>query len=158
MADSTTKPPDTRSLYDSDFYAWTQEQARLLRQRRFSELDLANLVDEVESVGASDKREIRNRIEVIIAHLLKWKYQPGRRSSSWRETLVEQRSMLAEIVEDSPSLSGYVRDMAEKKYAGARLAAARETGLALTIFPASSPFTADAILDPDFLPEDPENE
>jgi len=99
-----------------------------------------------------------NRLETIIAHLLKWKYQPGRRGASWRDTIVEQRSMLAEIVIDSPSLAEYVREAAVKKYRAGRLTAARQTGLSPRIFPATCPFTVDEILDPDFFPEDPENE
>ena len=86
MSDTETRARPN-SLYESDFYTWTQEQARLLRERRFDELDLENLVDEVESVGSSEKREIRSRLVVLIGHLLKWKFQPGGRGSSWSDTI-----------------------------------------------------------------------
>src|SRR6516162_435971 len=82
----------TNNLYEFDFYAWTQEQARLLREHRWAELDLDNLVDEVASVGSSEKREIRNRLTGLMAHLLKWKYQPGRRGSSWISTIFDHRN------------------------------------------------------------------
>src|SRR3982750_3295215 len=103
MSKVATKPP-ANDLYESDFYAWTQEQARLLRERRWNDLDLENLVDEVESVGRSDKRQIESRLEILIAHLLKWKYQPGGRGNSWSSTIFEQRNRIAGLVEDSPSL------------------------------------------------------
>ena len=80
------KPND---LYATDFYAWTQEQAQLLRDGRFADLDLENLAEEVRSVGVSDKRQIESRLEVLMAHLLKWTYQPGARSQSWTRTIAE---------------------------------------------------------------------
>src|SRR3978361_112069 len=82
----------TNTLYETDFYEWTQEQARLLRERRFDDLDLESLVDEVEGVGRSDKHQIESRVAILLAHLLKWKFQPGGRSSGWAGTIVEQRS------------------------------------------------------------------
>lgn len=142
-------------LYETDFYEWTQEQARLLRERRFADLDLENLIEEVESVGASDKREIRNRLTVLIAHLLKWKFQPGRRGDSWRDTIDEQRRMLLDIVETSPSLDGYARDSITQMYRSGRLKAARETLIAYGVFPEELPFSSEEVLDPDFFPEDP---
>ena len=83
-------------LYEADSYDWTQEQAWLLRARRWDDLDLQNLIDEVESVGRIDKHQIQKRLKVILAHLLKWKYQPGARSSAWRGTLREQLARLAQ--------------------------------------------------------------
>src|SRR4051794_17869997 len=97
----TASKLQSNTLYESDFYAWTQEQARLLREQRWGDLDLENLVDEVESVGGSEKREIRNRLVGLIAHLLKWKYQPGRRGASWRKTISEHRRQLSDVVETS---------------------------------------------------------
>src|ERR1700682_4982184 len=107
MADTEIKAP-SNTLYETDFYAWTQEQAQLLRERRWSDLDLDNLVDEVESVGSSEKREIRSRLKVLLTHLLKWKFQPGLRGNSWRRTIHEQRENIADIVESSPSLRSYL--------------------------------------------------
>lgn len=141
-------------LYETDFYEWTQEQARLLREQRFADLDLENLIDEVQSVGSSEKREIRNRLRVLLAHLLKWKYQPGRRGSSWRRTIEEQRHQLSEIVSASPSLSVYTLQAIEGAYLGATLAAAEETGLAIGIFPDANPFRPEDVLDESFYPED----
>ena len=141
-------------LYETDFYEWTQQQARLLRERRFADLDLENLIDEVGSVGSSEKREIRNRLTVLIAHLLKWKFQPGRRGESRRETIDEQRRMLLDIIDTSPSLRAYVHERAVEMYRSGRLAAAKETQIAFGVFPEESPFTPDQVINPDYFPED----
>ena len=157
MADTKTKIR-ANELYQTDFYSWTQEQARLLRERRFDDLDLDNLVDEVASVGASEKREIRRRLKVLIAHLLKWRFQPGLRGNSWRRTIRQQRDTIADIVETSPSLRSYVLQAIPAAYNGATVTAAEETGLAIGIFPAECPFDADEILNPEFFPENHEFE
>lgn len=146
--------PPSNDLYGTDFFEWTREQARLLRERRWDDLDLDNLIDEVESVGSSEKREIRNRLSKLLSHLLKWQYQPGRRGGSWAETIREQRRQLADIVEASPSLRAYVREKAVDLYTSGRLEAAKETGIAFGLFPEECPFSAEQILDPEFMPED----
>ena len=149
------KPND---LYATDFYAWTQEQARLLRDGCFADLDLENLAEEVRSVGVSDKRQIRNRLKVLIAHLLKWKYQPGLRSPGWGRTIHDQRAEIASVIEDSPSLRSFPADCAVDCYPAARQVAADETGIDYTLFPDACPFSPDQILDPDFLPKEPDLE
>src|SRR3981081_3195920 len=123
MSDTKTEARP-HELYESDFYAWTPEQARLLRERRFDDLDLDNLVDEVESVGRSDKRQIESRLEVLIAHLLKWKLQPVVRGNGWMSTIFEQRRRLIRLVEDSPSLREFFRQEVFNSYAAGRLLAA----------------------------------
>jgi hypothetical protein len=153
MSDATTKPPKN-TLYDSDLYAWTREQARLLRERRWDDLDLDNLIDEVESVGGSEKREIRNRVVKLLAHLLKWKYQPGHRGSSCRRTIREQRQQLVSIVEDSASLRDYLSREIGERYLEGTLKAADEIGIAIGLFPSECPFTPEQVLDPEFFPED----
>ncbi len=157
MSKIATKPP-ANDLYEIDFYAWTQQQAELLRERRFDHLDLENLVDEVESVGKSEKREIQTHIELLVAHLLKWKYQPGSRGSSWRRTVFEQRQRIAAVVRDSPSLKSFQRKQVSDTYRAARLLAAQETGIAFGLFPDECPFTPDEVLDLEFSPEDREIE
>jgi len=157
MSKVATKPP-ANDLYEGDFYAWTQEQARLLRERRWNDLDLDNLVDEVESVGRSDKRQIESRLEILLAHLLKWKFQPGGRGSSWVRTIFEQRNRLIGLVEESPSLREFQRQEVFNSYAAARLLAARETGIALGVFPNECPFAPGQVLDLEYFPEDREAE
>jgi hypothetical protein len=157
MSDTGTKARPNE-LYESDFYAWTQEQARLLRERRFDDLDLDNLVDEVQSVGSSEKREIRNRLKVLLTHLLKWKFQPGRRGDSWSNTIWEQRQNIADIITSSPSLRPYFEHALRAAYLGATVSASQQTGLAIVIFPDECPFSPAETLDMEFFPEDPANE
>lgn len=139
--------------YDRDFYAWTQAQAERLRQGDWDALDIANLVDEVETLGRSQKRELRSRLIVLLQHLLKWRHQPDSRSSSWRGTIVEQRREIHAELRDSPSLKPYLAMCLSEQYEIARLKAAGETGLAEEAFPADCPFSVEQILDEAFYPE-----
>src|SRR4051812_9998683 len=150
MSKVATKPP-ANDLYEGDFYAWTQEQARLLREQRWNDLDLDNLVDEVESVGRSDKRQIESRLEILLAHLLKWKFQPGSRGSSWVRMIFEQRNRLIGLVEQSPSLREFRRQEVYKSYAAARLLPARKTGIALGVFANECPFAPGQVLGLEFF-------
>jgi hypothetical protein len=155
MATLTASQEAGNSLYEQDFYAWTQQQARLLRERRWDDLDLENLIDEIESVGGSNKREIENRLTVLMAHLLKWAYQPGIRSASWRATINEQRRRIHLILRDSPSLKKYPALIFADQHLGARLEAASETGIAFELFPEQCPFAIEQALDDNFLPDEP---
>jgi hypothetical protein len=139
--------------YEEDFYAWTMEQAQLLRSGEFSELDIENIAEELESMGRSDKREIESRLTVLLAHLLKWQLQAGLRSRSWSGTIREQRQRIEDLLAESPSLRPLVASIRPGLYARARQRAADETGLPESTFPAECPFTADQILAEDFLPE-----
>jgi hypothetical protein len=150
--ESNHAQPDA-SLYDRDFYAWTQEQGRLVREGRFSELDTENIAEELETLGRSQKKEIRSRLKVVLMHLLKWRHQAERRSNSWRGTLLEQRDELVDELKDSPSLRSYPATVLDAAYRIARLEASGETKLALEAFPEACPFTIEQILDPDFLPD-----
>jgi hypothetical protein len=141
------------AAYDEDFYAWTEEQARLLRTGEFSQLDIENIAEELESMGRSDKREIDNRLVVLLVHLLKWQVQVGYRSKSWSATVREQRQQIEDLLSESPSLRSRIGSVRRGLYARARHVAAGETGLPETTFPAACPFTPEQILAEDFLPE-----
>ena len=142
----------TTTLYEQDFYAWTQQQAELLRAGRLSELDTAHLLEEIESMGISERRELYSRIKVLLHHLLKWSYQPAARSSSWANTIDEQRDMLELLLQQSPSLRRLVPEAIDYSYPKARRAAARETGLAENTFPDLCPYQPEQILADDFWP------
>jgi hypothetical protein len=157
MSKIAAKPP-ANELYDTDFYAWTQEQAQLLRERRWDDLDLANLVDEVESVGRSDNRQIEGRLEVLLAHLLKWKFQPGGRGASWIGTMFEQRRRLIGLLDERPFLREFQQKEVATSYPAARLLAAKETGIALAAFPEQCPFTPQQVLDLEYYRQDRETE
>ena len=141
------------AAYDKDFFAWTQEQARLLRSGELSELDIENIAEELESMGRSDKREIDNRLVVLLVYLLKWQVQVGFRSRSWSATVREQREQIQDLLSESPSLrSSRVVSIRRGLYTRARQVAASETGLPETAF-AECPLTLEQVLSEDLLPE-----
>jgi hypothetical protein len=143
-----------KPTYEKDFVLWLEYQAELLRQGRVAELDLENLAEEVESIGQRDKREAYNRLTVLLMHLLKYEFQPERRTRSWRSTVREQRRQLKLVFKDSPSLAkNYVPTVIDDIYQDARTDAVDETGLLLARFPETSPYSLEQILDEDFLPE-----
>jgi hypothetical protein len=141
------------ALYEEDFYAWTIEQARLLREGALSEIDAENIAEELECMGKSNRRELRSRLIVLLMHLLKFRFQADRISPSWRITIRAQRDEIQALLADSPSLHPAVTEMLARAYIRARQDAIDETGLPATAFPAECPFTPEQILSEDFLPE-----
>jgi hypothetical protein len=141
------------TLHDRDFYAWTLEQAHLLREGRWAEVDIVQIAEELESMGASERRALTNRLAVLMAHLLKWRFQPELRGNSWRNTIEVQRFEVRELLEDNPSLGTNLGERMEKAYIKSVLLAVRETGLSKQIFPPSCPFSADQLLGEDYWPE-----
>jgi Domain of unknown function DUF29 len=131
----------TTTLYDQDFYAWTQQQAELLRSRKFEGLDIDNLVEEIESLGRQERQELRNRLGVLLGHLLKWRYQPEARSKSWAATIQEQRREIQEILEDNPSLKPYLAEAMIRGYRKGLDLFNRETPLDLNQLPPTCPFS-----------------
>lgn len=140
-------------LYEQDFYAWTQRQATLLKTGRLSELDVAHLTEELESMGRSEWHELVDRLAVLLAHLLKWRCQPERRGNSWRLTIEEQRRRIARRLNKSPSLKHDSDEALAEAYADAVLKAAKETGIDRQAFPDRCPFTLEQILDAAFWPD-----
>jgi hypothetical protein len=141
----------TSALYDRDFVAWTEQQAALLRANDLSALDREHLAEEIESVGASERRELRRRLARLLQHLLKWKYQPELRSRSWSATIRAQRDELAGILDDSPSLRSSLPDVLAGAYERGRRWALEETGL--LALPEACPWAVEQVLSPDFLPD-----
>jgi hypothetical protein len=143
----------SNSLYERDFYAWANEQAALLRAGKLDSADIENIAEEIESMGRSEKRELVNRLAVLLLHLLKWQFQPSFRSTSWRHTVREQRLRLADHLADNPSLKSKVGEAMRNGYRLARAEAVRETGFAEETFPQTCPFTFDQAVTEDFLPD-----
>ncbi|MDZ8222861.1 DUF29 domain-containing protein [Nostoc sp. ChiVER01] len=143
------------SLYETDFYAWTQEQVALLRNEQWSQIDLQNLIEEIQSLGKQQRQELRNRMSVLIGHLLKWQYQSGRRSRSWLATLRIQRLDIAELLEDNPSLKPYLEEALSKAYLKGVELAVGETDLPKRTFPVECPYSLVEIVDYDFYPGEP---
>ncbi len=140
------------SLYHRDFWAWTQAQADLLRQGAWGDLDVPNLIEELESLGRQERQELRNRLGVLLGHLLKWDLQPDQRSKSWRATVREQRRRIADLLSDSPSLRPYLPEALPKAYADGVDLVVRETPLTDADLPDLCPYALAQILDPDFWP------
>ena len=138
--------------YETDFYAWTQDQAARLRELRPNSLDWENVAEEIDSVGRSERHQLRNRLRVVLMHLLKWHFQPAKRKYGWRVTINYQRSMVRSILKDSPSLRRFPGDVLEDCYKEARLKAIEETDLAPDIFPTSCPYSLAETLNESFFP------
>ena len=141
------------NLYNEDFYLWIETTAKQLKNGNFSEIDLANLIEEIESMGRSEKRALKSNLLVLLMHLLKYKYQPEKCSNSWLSTIFEHRRRLKEELTESPSLKNYFLEIFNECYQDARKQASLETGLSLDTFPMDSPFTIDESLNQDYLPE-----
>ncbi len=139
-------------LYATDFYAWTQAQALLLQQQRWQQLDLPNLIEEITALGKQQQQELRNRFSVLLGHLLKWEYQPQKRSRSWLATIRIQRFDTLDLLEDNPSLKPYLETALSKAYRKAVAIAAAETDCAIAQFPAACPYLLNEILSEDFYP------
>lgn len=140
------------STYNTDFYAWTLEQAQRLKTGQWEDLDIENLVEEIESLGRREKRELRNRLRVLLGHLLKWQYQPEQRSNSWRSTVKEQRRRIMQHLEENPSLQPYLQEAFQLGYEDGVDLAVQETNLPEETFPTTCPYTLEQTLDAKFLP------
>ena len=153
MADPAPELLDHSSLYDEDFYQWIQRQMGLLRAGHFDRLDLDNLIEELDSMGRSEKKSVVSNTRIVLLHLLKLRFQAEKRSGGWLASIVEHRERLRDDLRTSPSLRRYAHEMLEECYAGARKLAAAETGLPRETFPEQCPFTFEQLMDEDFLPE-----
>ena len=141
-------------LYETDFYTWTQEQAAVLKAGNFSALDIENLLEEIESMGRSEKNALKSHLRVLLMHLLKWQYQPEKNvlGSSWKNTLTTQRLEVSDVLSENPGLKPSTSEVMDKAYRLAKNDAASETNLAVEIFPEVCPWTFGQIIDPEFFP------
>lgn len=141
------------NLYEADFYAWTQQQSQLLKDGQLNQIDIANLIEEIESMGKSELRELESRLESLFIQLLKWQYQPVYHTDSWRYSIEEQRAKLADHLIDNPSLKHKLPDALNRAYNYAIRSAAKETGFAKETFPSACPWTFEQAMDEGFWPE-----
>jgi hypothetical protein len=134
-------------LYEADIVLWSERQGELLRRRAAgelvndAELDWPNIAEEIESMGRAEQDQLTNRLSILLAHLLKWRFQPDRRGNSWRLTILEQRRRAARIVSRNPSLRPRLDEIVAESYGDAVLIAARETELSEKTFPPVCPWT-----------------
>lgn len=125
---------------EADLYSWARRQAELLRAGRLSEIDAAAIAEEIDDVGEEQYDKLESALRVLMLHLLKWDHQPPMRSRSWTLTIREQRRRAERQLRKNPGLRSQVGEAMEAAYEDARLEAANETGLPLSIFPVRRPF------------------
>ena len=145
--------PAKSMLYDRDFYAWSNEQAALLRAGRLGQADIEHIAEEIESMGRTEKRELISRLTVLLLHLIKWRFQPAKRVASWEASIRVQRNRLADHLDDNPSLKPLPPSALAAAYRDAVLEAVAETGLPDSTFPAPCPWSFEQALDSGFWPE-----
>ena len=159
---SSTIATVSATLYEQDYNLWLEQIIQQLRHcalaaakgdRAFEGIDLKNLIEELESMGRNEKRAVYSNLKILLMHLLKYRYQPEGRSNSWRRTIREHRQRLQEAFMDSPSLKNHFNEVFNSCYQAARELAADETGLALDAFATEVPFSQEAILNSDYLPD-----
>jgi hypothetical protein len=143
---------DTQNLYQQDFYLWLETTVKLLEEESWKKIDGENLVEELKSMGKSEKNALKSNLRILLMHLLKYQCEPERRSNSWLYTIFEHRKRLQDSLQESPSLKRYLAEVFEECYQDARKAASLETGLSRDTFPFNSPFSIDEVLDEEFLP------
>ena len=157
----SSSPPNSAiaspSLYETDFHAWTQEQATRLRSRQWQSLDWEHLGEEIESLGRQQRQELRNRLSILLGHLLKWQYQPECRSRSWLATIRVQRRDIAKLLQDNPSLKPYLDEAIQYGYQNGRDLAMGEINLPETTFPDKCLYAIADILNPNVYPGIPQD-
>ncbi|RCJ22338.1 hypothetical protein A6S26_21505 [Nostoc sp. ATCC 43529] len=139
--------------HTTDFNLWIEQTAQLLRSHRWDEIDIEHLIEEVEGLGKSERRAIASQLTRLLLHLLKWQYQPQRRSDSWLDSITDSRTQIELAIIDSPSLKSYPTEQLEESYQRARRQAAKQTEMLISTFPEECPYSLELVLDEDWLPE-----
>lgn len=139
--------------YLTDLSSWIDQTAQLLREDRWHEIDIPNLIEELEDLGKSERRGIASQLTRLLLHLLKWQYQPQRRSDSWLDSITDARTQIELAIEDSPSLGRYPAEQLQGCYERARRQAAKQTNLEISVFPESCSYSLERLLAEDWLPE-----
>jgi hypothetical protein len=140
-------------LYETDFNLWIEQTVNHLKKGNLQALDLDNLIEEISDMGRNNRREVFGRLKVLLMHLLKWQYQPEKRTNSWINTIDEQREQLELILRDSPSLKPYLADIFAECYQKEVRGTVNETNLPKETFPVDCPFTQEQVLNWDYFPE-----
>ena len=140
-------------LYDQDYCLWLENTVEQLKQKNLNHIDWENLIEEIESLGKSQKNALQSNLRILLMHLLKWQYQRDLRSNSWSYTITEHNIRINKAFKESPSLKRYFIEIFDDCYQDARKLAAKETGLDLDIFPLDCPFSQQDVLDSDRITE-----
>ena len=142
-----------QELYERDFCLWLETTIKLLQTNNLEQLDTANLIEELMGMSNSERNALESNLRILIMHLLKYRYQPQKRTKSWLFTIREHRKRLLKAFKKSPSLKRYFAEVFAECHQDARELAADETGLSLQAFPSECPFTQEEVLNPDYLPD-----
>lgn len=143
----------SQQLYETDFVAWSDRMAELLQAKRFNEIDLVNLIEEVQDLGNRHRDALSSHLTVLLIHLLKWQYQPAQQSSSWLGSIKNARKQIRRLIRRYPSLKNYLVQCLLESYQDAVEDAIDETGLASSIFPQDCPYAIEQLLDHEFFPQ-----
>jgi Domain of unknown function DUF29 len=142
-----------KSLYEADYLQWIETTVEKLRISDYSNIDWGNLIEEIADMARSERKSLKSNLVIVLMHLLKWQYQPKRRSGSWKGSIVKHRRRIRDDLKDSPSLKPYLEEVLAECYADAVIQASAETDLPTEIFPRSLPYTSTEILNPNYLPD-----
>ncbi len=139
-------------LYETDYQEWIETTVEKLHSRDYANVDWDNLIEEIEDMGRSERRSLESNLIVVLLDLLKWQYQPERRSGSWEGCIIEHRRRINKALKESPSLQPYLESIFAECYVEAVKQAKAETGLPLKMFPPQCPYELAVVVDDEFLP------
>lgn len=142
---TSLKENNLKSLYDTDYLEWLDKNIELLKNGSFNEVDLENIIEELESLGKQQKRALKSDLCILLMHLLKWDFQPQKRSSRWKYTIIEHRRRVLRDLADIPSLKPYFEEILELTYLEARKDTSAETNLPLNHFPETNPYSTEEL-------------
>ena len=142
---ATTELSQLELLYEQDETAWLETMSAMAAEGRLAEMDFANLSEYLSSMAKRDRRAVKNRLVVLLQHLLKWEFQPERRSGSRKATIMEQRRRMEDLLE-SGTLQNHAESILASAYESARAEAAAETELPLDTFPRNCPWDLESLL------------
>ncbi|NDJ16880.1 DUF29 domain-containing protein [Myxacorys almedinensis] len=145
-------------LYETDYLKWIETTVSNLKDRDYTNIDWDNLIEEIEDLGRGERRGFESNLTIVLIHLLKWHYQPEKRSISWQNSIAEHRRRIRKALRDSPSLQPFLEEIIPESYTDAIEQAAIQTRLSPETFPPVCPYSVIKILDSSFLPESSSNQ
>ncbi len=145
--------PPLTPLYQQDYCLWLEQTIQQLQAGQFNQLDISALIEELQGMSNTEKNALESNLRILLMHLLKYRYQPHKRTNSWLFTIREHRKRLLRAFKKSPSLKRYYEEVFVECYQDGKELASDETGLSLQAFPSESPFTPEDTLNPDYLPD-----
>jgi hypothetical protein len=145
----------TTVSYETNIVAWANEQAWLVRNKKFELLNIEQIAEEIEDVGKSEQRELASRMAVLLCHLLKWQYQPARQGASWKAAIKTQRERVKRRLNQTPSLKKCLTDSEwlADAWDDARDATEKKIEISYEKFPEQCSWTIEDILSDNWFPQ-----